>query len=320
MALRPRFLLPRLGLAALVVLLGTATITFAAETRSGAPNTPAAEPAAPSLLLVPDVRRQAYVFAKSTLEESGFAWRVTGGVRGYSANLVSAQSPAPGTRVVDTGAPTISLTLSRNLTYGQEGEPEDASPYPGTAIELPGAPKMAPKPTVKPKVAPKPKPRVKAKPKAKVKPKAKAKPAAKRPVRAGAKRQHGPGEGARGNREVPPTRKNVPKPKPATKRPPAFLVPGAKPEPLDEMPLPARAKLLGTWLKEHPRPTDANVRYWLYQHAWVVTGARLGWSRGAEALELLIAVDRQAARQWGIGRRSERVARVALAEVRRKTR
>jgi PASTA domain len=282
MALRPRFLLPRLGLAALVVLLGTATITFAAETHGGPVNTPAAEPAAPSLLLVPDVRKQAYVFAKSTLEESGFAWRVTGSVRGYSANLVSGQSPAPGTRVLDTGAPTISLTLSHNSGYAQEGAPEDASPYPGTEIRLPGArakPKVVPKPAVTPKV----KPRPAAKPKAKVK----SKPA--------------------------PT----PKPKPRAKRPPAFLVPGAKPEPRGEIPLTARAARLRSWLTKHPRPSDANVRHWLYQHAWIVTGAKLGWWRGAEALEALIAVDRQAERQWGIGRRSERVARAALAHVRR---
>jgi PASTA domain len=289
MALRPRFLLPRLGLAALVVLLGTATITFAAETRSGTVNTPKAEPTAASLLLVPDVRKQAYVFAKSTLEESGFAWRVGGSVRGYSANLVSAQSPAPGTRVLDTGAPTISLTLSRNSGYGQEGAPEDASPYPGTEIRLPGAP-------AKPKVVPKPKPRPLAKPKPAAKPKPVVKP------------------------KVNPKPKPAPKPrvKPQSKRPPAFLVPGAKPEPLDEIPLSARAKLLRSWLTKHPRPTDANVRHWLYQHAWIVTGAKLGWWRGAEALETLIAVDRQVERRWGIGRRSERIARSALAHVRRR--
>jgi PASTA domain len=287
MALRPRFLLPRLGLAALVVLLSTATITFAAETRSGTVNTPKAEPTAASLLLVPDVRKQAYVFAKSTLEESGFAWRVTGGVRGYSANLVAGQSPAPGTRVLDTGAPTISLNLSRNSGYGQEGAPEDASPYPGSEIRLPGAPaepKVVPKPKPKPAVKPKVKPWPAAKPKAKPKPK----PAPK------------------------------PKAKPQSKRPPAFLVPGAKREPLDEMPLPARAALLRTWLTKHPRPSDANVRHWLYQHAWIVTGAKLGWWRGTEALETLIVVDRQVERRWGIGRRSERVARAALAHVRRK--
>jgi hypothetical protein len=299
MALRPRFLLPRLGLAALVVLLGTATITFAAETRSGPVNKPAAEPTAASLLLVPDVRKQAYVFAKSTLEESGFAWRVTGSVRGYSANLVSGQAPAPGTHVLDTGAPTVSLTLTRNAGYGQEGAPEDSAPYPGTEIRLPSAPakpKAVPKPKPKPAFKPKPKPKpvVRPKPKPVVKPKPKPKPVVKP--------------------------KPKPAPKPQSKRPPAFLVPGAKREPLDEIPLPARAAQLRSWLAKHPRPSDANVRYWLYQHAWIVTGARLGWWHGAEALQTLIAVDRQVERQWGIGRRSKRVARAALAEVRRKSR
>jgi beta-lactam-binding protein with PASTA domain len=284
MGLRPGALLPRLAIAVVVVLLATATITFAAETRQ-APATPAtAESSAPTTLLVPDVRRQAYVFAKTTLEESGFAWRVSGGVAGYSANPVAAQSPAPGTLVLDTGAPTIVLTLSRGR-YPQEGAPENASPYPGTEIRLPGTP-------VRPKAAPKKKvaPTKKVAPKKKIAPKKKTTPA----------------------RKV--------KPKPAAKRPPAFNVPGAKSEPLIEMPLPARARALDAWLTTHRRPTDANVRHWLYQHAWVVAGARLGWWQGEEALELLLKADERVQRIWGIGSRSETVARAALAEVRRKSR
>jgi hypothetical protein len=61
------------------------------------------------------------------------------------------------------------------------------------------------------------------------------------------------------------------------------------------------------------------VQYWLYQHAWIVTGAKLGWWHGAQALETLIAADRKVVRLWGIGSRSERVARAALAEVRKKS-
>ena len=87
--MRPATLLPRLGIAVLVVLLATATITFAAETRQAPAPAPAAEPTVPSTLLVPDVRRQAYVFAKTMREESGFAWRVTGAVAGYAANTVA---------------------------------------------------------------------------------------------------------------------------------------------------------------------------------------------------------------------------------------
>jgi hypothetical protein len=70
----------------------------------------------------------------------------------------------------------------------------------------------------------------------------------------------------------------------------------------------------------HPKPTNANVRHWLYQHEWIVTGALFGWWHGAEALEILIRVDEQAQRQWDIGAKSEAAARRALATVRAKSR
>jgi hypothetical protein len=100
-------------------------------------------------------------------------------------------------------------------------------------------------------------------------------------------------------------------------RPPAFRVPGAPKEPLDEIPLPARARRLEAWLTRDRGPTAANQRHWLYQHAWIVTGAGFGWWHGAEALNVLIRVDRRVESQWGIGYRSEAVARGALAAVRR---
>jgi hypothetical protein len=100
-------------------------------------------------------------------------------------------------------------------------------------------------------------------------------------------------------------------------RPAAFHVPGAPKEPLDEIPLPARARRLEAWLTRDRGPTAANQRHWLYQHAWIVTGARFGWWHGAEALNVLIRVDRRVESQWGIGYRSEAVARGALAAVRR---
>ena len=103
----------------------------------------------------------------------------------------------------------------------------------------------------------------------------------------------------------------------ARPRPPAFHVPGAPKEPLDEIPLPARARRLEAWLTLDRGPTAANQRHWLYQHAWIVTGARFGWWHGAEALNVLIRVDRRVESQWGIGYRSEAVARGALAAVRR---
>jgi hypothetical protein len=98
-------------------------------------------------------------------------------------------------------------------------------------------------------------------------------------------------------------------------RPAAFHVPGAPKEPLDEIPLPARARRLEAWLTRGRGPTAANQRHWLYQHAWIVTGARFGWWHGAEAIRILIRVDRRVESQWGVGYRSEAAARFALAAV-----
>jgi hypothetical protein len=69
-----------------------------------------------------------------------------------------------------------------------------------------------------------------------------------------------------------------------------------------------------------PAPTSANVQHWLYQHAWIVTGARFGWWHGDRALVILIRVDRRVESLWGIGHRSEASARDALAYVRREAR
>jgi hypothetical protein len=251
--------LPRLGLVAAACVLAAAmgTATFAA-TRT--------EPQAE--LVVPDVRGQVYVFAKGALEDAGFAWRVAGPVKGYAANTVVTQSPAPGARVVDTGAPTITLTLARNARYAEKGAPENRAPFAGTAVRRAGVPVAV---RAKPVVA-------KAKPKKKV--------AAKKPA----------------------------------VRVPAFLVPGAPREPLDEITLDARARKLDRWLGTRPQPTDANVEHWLYQHAWIVTGARFGWSHGEAALRILIGVDREVEAQWGYGSRSRSVAEQALAEVRERSR
>jgi hypothetical protein len=286
-------MLPRVVALTAILVLASATISFAAENTLLAP-APKVEPApvGPSLVTVPDVRGQAYVFAKGTLEERGFAWRVVGSVQGYPANAVVSQTPAAGARIVDTGLPTILLGLDRNGKYAQEGKPENASPYAGTRIRfLRAKPKVAPKlkPRAKPKAKPTPKPKTqpKAKPKPKPKPKPKAKP--------------------------------KPKPKTAPARPPAFAVAGAPKEPVDEITLPERARRLERWLRAHTKPTNANVQHWLYQHEWLVTGARFGWWHGAEALEILVRVDEQVQRSWGIGAKSEAAARRALAAVRAKS-
>jgi hypothetical protein len=103
-------------------------------------------------------------------------------------------------------------------------------------------------------------------------------------------------------------------------RPEAFQFAGAPAEPLDEPPLTTRARRLERWLATHGKPTDANVSHWLYQHEWIVTGARFGWWRGAQALQILIRVDEQVQRRWKIGAKSEAAARRALAAVRAKSR
>jgi hypothetical protein len=281
MAVRLAALLPRAVIVALVWILGTAAFTLAADNTivgpsSSSPSAGAA--AAQTELVVPSVSGQAYVFAKGILEDSGFAWRVVGSVRGYSSNRVITQSPAAGTRVVDTGAPTVIVRLVRG-PYAQLGRPIDTSPYRGTAIRLAGlasATAPAVKATHKPKQKPAPKPAAKPKPAVKTT----AKPAA---------------------------------------RPPAFVLAGAPKEPLDEITLPARALRLQRWVANRPK-TGANVRHWLYQHAWIVTGAQFGWWHGAQALQTLVAVDQQVERQWGIGGKSQAVAKAALMHVRRRSR
>lgn len=102
-------------------------------------------------------------------------------------------------------------------------------------------------------------------------------------------------------------------------RPASFRVPGAPKEPLEEIPLPVRARRLDAWLTSGRGPTGTNQHHWLYQHAWIVTGARFGWWHGAEALWLLIRVDRRVESRWGIGYRSEAAARRALAAVAART-
>ena len=98
-------------------------------------------------------------------------------------------------------------------------------------------------------------------------------------------------------------------------RKPAFAVPGAPKEPSDEIALPARAKRLAAWVDAHPKRTPAAVNHWLYQHNWIVTGARFGWADGAAALRTLVEVDARVQKLWGVGAQSKLVARRALTEV-----
>jgi hypothetical protein len=283
MALRIATRLPRLLVVGIVLLLASATLAVGAAQRMNAVPQGSTAPVAQEPMVVPDVTGQAFVFAKGTIEDTGFAWRVVGGVHGYAVNKVASQSPAPGTKLKDTGAPTIALTLTRT-GYPEKGEPEDLAPYLGTSVEPVAAKPLAPAaPAVTTPAAP-----------AATTPSTPAAPAA--------------------TPAAPSKPAAAPKPA-ASSRPAAFTVANAPKEPLDEMPLTRRASLLTAFIKAHPKQTPANVRHFLYQHTWIVTGSKFGWWHGAEALRQLIVADRTAAKLWGLGGKSELVARKALAEV-----
>ena len=292
MAERLRAHLPRVAVLVLVGLATTATLTYAAGRKLSSSSHKTATKAAPKPpLTVPSVTGQAFVFAKGTLEDAGFSWRVLGSVHGYAANLVVSQSPTAGTRVRDNGAPLITLSLKRNPAYPQAGQAEDVSPYQASSLEPadlaaavgPEHPATTPAPTTTttPAVTTTP---------------------AATPTQS--------------TTTTAADTAATAKAKWPQNRPPAFIVPGARKEPLDEMPLATRAQLLLNWLGSHPRKTNANVQRWLYQNEWVVTGAKLGWWHGADALTTLIAADRRAQKLWGIGSKSASIAARALTEVR----
>ena len=285
--------MPRLAVVGVVFAFAGGTLTYGAAQRLSVRTSKRPIHATTPTLAVPDVTGQAFVFAKGALEDSGFAWRVLGSVHGYAANKVVSQSPAAGTRVKDTGAPTISLDLERD-GYAESGEPEDTSPYAGTAVVLASAAHTAKSAAARPTVH-------------------------RRTVRKLVTHQR-PATAKRLHRTTAVHRKTAVRAKTVATRPPAFVVSGAPKEPLDEMPLPDRARLLSNWLSSHRRPTSANVHHFLYQNAWVVAGARFGWWHGAAALRLLIAADAKAEDLWGVGYKSELAARTALAEVEARSR
>jgi hypothetical protein len=299
MAERLRAHLPLLALVVLLGLAGTATLTYAAGRQlTSAPGT--ATVAAPTPpIVVPDVESQAFVFAKGALEDAGFAWHVVGSVHGYAANTVVSQSPAPGTRVIDTGAPLVTLTLKRNGSYGQIGEAQDVAPYAATALRPAAlASGLGPAHPATGATATTPTPATTT--------------AATATTSATATTTTTAAPAAKPKVATPAAAKSAAWPQ---TRPVAFAVPGARAEPLDEMPLPNRALLLRRWLDAHTKKTTSNVDHWLYQNAWIVTGAKLGWWHGADALTTLVAVDQRAQTLWGIGSKSAQNAQVALAFV-----
>lgn len=128
--------LPRLTAVAAVVLLVSATISLAADKPATMKKPASHSNAAKTVMVVPDVRNQMFVFASGSLEDAGFGWKVRGSVQGYPANVVESQSPKPGTDVLDTGAPTITLHLVRGKSP-ELGQPQDRSPYGASLIRRP---------------------------------------------------------------------------------------------------------------------------------------------------------------------------------------
>jgi hypothetical protein len=238
---------------------------------------------APPNKVVPGVVGQLYVFAEGTLQEHGFGWKVVGPVDGWAGVTVASQDPLVGTTVVDTGAPLVTLRLVKPKGYITRGAPENSSPYAGTEILLPGALTGTGQSTTNAQTT--------------------------------TTTAFSTSTATTGSTSTANSTTST-KPKPSQTRPPAFTIAGAKPEPLDEIPLPQRAKNLNTWLDSHRQASAANERHWLYQHAWIVTGAKLGWWHGAQALETLIAVDKRVEALWGLGAASEADARAALEFVR----
>jgi hypothetical protein len=290
MAARLTALLPRLFALTVIWLLGAATYTLAADTVPTPKQDRKVEAASkPHVLTVPDVRKKAYVFAKGILQDAGFAWRVEGSIKGFAANAVTVQRPAPGTKVIDNGAPIVVLSLSRNAAYGESGLPENSAPYKGTRVVL---------------------------------------------VSDWASDQPTTTESTETTAPAPTTTETAPtttEPAPTTTEPtatttepeqtegktrkPDFEVAGAPAEPADEMPLPDRARALQRRLAGSSKPSRHLINFWLYQHSWIVTGARFGWHDGAEALRILIKVDQSLERRFGFGAKSEVVARRALEYV-----
>jgi hypothetical protein len=128
--------IPRLVVIVAAGLFASATITFAAGKATSKALQHKSVAKSPHVLVVPDVRQQVFVFAKGMLEDEGFGWHVKGAVHGYPSNIVASQSPAPRARIVDNGAPAVTLELSRNPKYAEVGKAEDRSPYGASAVRV----------------------------------------------------------------------------------------------------------------------------------------------------------------------------------------
>ena len=216
---------------------------------------------------------------RASLEQDGFAWRVTAPCPGFAANVVVSQSPAPGTRVFDDGAPTSSLRLSRNATTRRRACPRTSRPYAG-------------------------------------------KPSPGRSACGAAEAKDRPGEGrhsggearesAAAEGEAVTAEAAKPTPPPARARPPSSSPARRRSRSTRSSSAPARSSSQPGSRSIRSR-TAANVDHWLYQHAWIVTGAKLRLV--ATAPQALRDADRRrpavSQKLWGVGSQSEQVARAA---------
>src|SRR4051795_6634642 len=96
-------LVTRIVLIVGVLVPPNATLTFAAR-RQATQAAPVAAPVAHHAGVTgPDVAHPVYVFANGGPEGGGFPGRVGAGAPGYAGYRVVSQSPAAGTRLIDTG-------------------------------------------------------------------------------------------------------------------------------------------------------------------------------------------------------------------------
>ena len=273
------------------VLLATATITCRIAVDGVSPAAKA--PAAPTeqILVVPDVRGQAYVFARAPGGRR-FAWLVQGTVGGYAANTAPTSPGARHPRRRHRRSHDV-LRLQRKPRLRGGGTPENAAPFTGTPVRLAGAPKrIAPRRRLPAEAGPAP---------AEAEGAAQAEGTARDQAQARAE-----GESLREDPERAP-------------RPAEFAVPAARPTSRSTRSAPARARRLDPGSRHtvgRPTPTCAPT-----------LPARLDRHRRAvrlvareEALRLLLDADRRAQRLWGVGAKNELVTRRALRFVASRTR
>ncbi len=271
--------------AAAVGLLATGALTAAEVRQDADPEpVPSVEASVPTLV-VPDVVGQPYVFAKQLLDDAGFAWEVEGQIEGYAANLVESQVPLSGTEVIGIELPRVTLTLDRNADYEERGVPQNVSRDPGIPVlSHDPAPESAQSGGQEPGAG-----------------------EGASPAENGPKSESTEDAAADGEAVEPIPDGSESQAEVSTE--PVASDPGSE-SALE------RALFLASWILEHPHPTDEAVSYWLWQHSEIIAGARAGERDAREALEILIEIDRDLQKSWGVGAKSEALARETLHEIR----